>query len=96
LQFSLQAASPEISGYDLVNSKAIISGDDRRDPIILWATGLVRVTTRTFWFHKRLVGISYSREGVDRMQLAQGTDQWRGGCEHGNEPWSSIRKQDIF
>jgi hypothetical protein len=35
-------------------------------------------------------------DGANWIRLAQGRVQWRGFCEHGDEPSGSIRKQDFF
>jgi hypothetical protein len=35
-------------------------------------------------------------DGVDWINLAQERDQWRGSCEHGNEPLGSIKCWEIL
>jgi hypothetical protein len=34
--------------------------------------------------------------GMDWIDLAQGRDQWRGPCEHGNEPSGCIKCWEIL
>jgi hypothetical protein len=33
--------------------------------------------------------------GMDCIDLAQDRDQWRGSCEHGNEPSGSIKYMEV-
>jgi hypothetical protein len=34
-------------------------------------------------------------DGVDWVDLAQNRDQWRGSCEHGDEPSGSLNCWDV-
>jgi hypothetical protein len=34
--------------------------------------------------------------GVDWINLAQGRGQWRGSCEHGDEPSGSIKCWEVL
>jgi hypothetical protein len=34
--------------------------------------------------------------GIDWIDLVQDMNQWRGSCEHGNEPSGSIKCWEIF
>jgi hypothetical protein len=35
-------------------------------------------------------------DGVDWIDLAEDMDQWRGSCEHGNEPSGSIKCWELL